>query len=175
MEFHQPNVDSIRSNFTAAAGDDVERLLRCWIHQGCDSCLKTKACSWCPFVSLITAPFLTRRIITNMPLWTWSCVPNDHTIPLLAPAYEKDVCPYSDERWEIRTQPFGCRVSSTTSITAIVSAFTVLVSILWVFGFMALVARLRRLHASRKSRWKQSTADQPQEAGNTERDPLLAQ
>ncbi|ORY66262.1 uncharacterized protein BCR38DRAFT_313518, partial [Pseudomassariella vexata] len=83
-----------------------EHFWHCWKQQNCYSCLDQSACSWCPF--------------------SWTCVPNSNRIPLLAPAEDKNVCPHWAERWEIRTRPLGCQVSTITTLTALVSIFSTL-------------------------------------------------
>ncbi|EGD98290.1 hypothetical protein TESG_05669 [Trichophyton tonsurans CBS 112818] len=75
----------------------------CWRNQDCGSCLRAADfCSWCAFSS--------------------TCVPNTSPFPLLAPLTNNSICPLgTKERWEIRTRPFGCAVSSATFLTCIVS------------------------------------------------------
>ncbi|KAH6898983.1 hypothetical protein B0T10DRAFT_125683 [Thelonectria olida] len=124
-EFSLEEIQAYRSNFTVD-DDKHEHLLRCWSRQTCDGCLNTAQCSWCPF--------------------TWSCVPNSHAFPALAPAYDENICPHWAERWEIRTRPLGCQVSTITSLTAIVSVLSTLVFIGLVFGVVVAIRRLRRFN-----------------------------
>ncbi|KAK2040561.1 hypothetical protein LZ31DRAFT_474325 [Colletotrichum somersetense] len=98
----------LRQNFTARKSSDAH-LFRCWQHQDCRVCLAEYQCSWCPMTS--------------------ACVPNSYAIPLLAPAYEENICPYWAERWEIRTRPLGCQVSTITSLTSIISIISTLMII----------------------------------------------
>ncbi|KAK3942176.1 hypothetical protein QBC46DRAFT_406639 [Diplogelasinospora grovesii] len=68
---------------------------------------------------------------------------------LLAPAYDDDVCPHWAERWEIRTHPFGCQVSTITSLTGIISILSTLVFVLLVWlstGFI--MARRNQTHTA---------------------------
>ncbi|KAL2136257.1 hypothetical protein VTI74DRAFT_4690 [Chaetomium olivicolor] len=85
----------------------TDHLHRCWRQQFCPSCLDEASCSWCPF--------------------TQSCVPNTHPLPFLAPAYDEHICPHWSERWEIRTKPFGCNVSTVTSLSVVVSVLATLI------------------------------------------------
>ncbi|KAM5429878.1 hypothetical protein McanCB56680_001458 [Microsporum canis] len=80
----------------------------CWRNQDCDSCLKAADfCSWCPFSS--------------------TCVSNSSPFPLLAPLASSSICPLGPkERWEIRTRPFGCGVSTASFLTCIVSVLSTL-------------------------------------------------
>ncbi len=85
---------------------------------------------------------------------SWSCVPNHYAVPLLAPAYDEDICPHWAERWEIRTRPLGCQVSTITSLTSIISIVSTLVFVLLVFLLVLLVRRMYRLHAKHPGWWK---------------------
>ncbi|KAK2883366.1 hypothetical protein FQN49_000006 [Arthroderma sp. PD_2] len=56
-----------------------------------------------------------------------TCVANASPIPLLAPLTNDSICPLrSKERWEIRTRPFGCGVSTALVLTSIISAISTL-------------------------------------------------
>jgi len=89
----------------------------CLGRQSCDACLSTEdklPCVWCPFSS--------------------ACLPssNPEAPLLLAPFYDKDdnMCPLGyRERWEVRTRPFGCQVSSITFLTGVVSITSTLLSV----------------------------------------------
>ncbi|KAI2602361.1 hypothetical protein GGR54DRAFT_526201 [Hypoxylon sp. NC1633] len=92
---------------------DDAHLLWCWKIQNCNDCLTREPdCSWCPF--------------------SWTCVPNSNRVPLLAPAWDENVCPHWAERWEIRTRPLGCQVSTITTLTSLVSIASTLVFVLLV-------------------------------------------
>ncbi|KAI1372729.1 hypothetical protein F4677DRAFT_246682 [Hypoxylon crocopeplum] len=100
-------------NTTLASPADDEHLLRCWRIQNCKDCLTQQPdCSWCPF--------------------SWTCVPNSNRVPFLAPARDGNVCPHWAERWEIRTRPLGCQVSTITTLTSLVSIASTLVFVLLV-------------------------------------------
>jgi Lon protease-like protein len=62
----------------------------------------------------------------------------------MAPAYNEDICPHWAERWEIRTQPLGCQVSTITSLTAIVTIFSTIVGVLLIGLVGVGLVRLRR-------------------------------
>ncbi|KAK3328814.1 hypothetical protein B0H66DRAFT_596430 [Apodospora peruviana] len=126
------------SNLTAVVtsndgdDDDEQRLYRCWALQGCD---------------ITYLLLLLNSITTNAPSpkQTQSCVPNNHRIiPLLAPAYNKHICPHRSERWEIRTNPLGCHVSTITTLTSIVNILSTLLVVLLVWLAAWAVARLRK-------------------------------
>ncbi|KAI0173393.1 hypothetical protein GGR52DRAFT_384646 [Hypoxylon sp. FL1284] len=109
-------------NLTSVSSPDDAHLLRCWGIQDCKGCLAQGDCSWCPF--------------------SWTCVPNSAKVPLLAPAWDENVCPHWAERWEIRTRPLGCQVSTITTLTALVTIASTLVFVLL---FTLAVFGIRRL------------------------------
>ncbi|OAR02420.1 hypothetical protein LLEC1_06180 [Akanthomyces lecanii] len=158
-----------RSNFTDAKGD-FEHFLRCWAQQDCGRCINTAECSWCPY------PRKKK---------TWACVPNKQQPAFLAPIYNEDVCPARDERWELRSQPFGCRVSTSTVFsTAIAINVTLLVVlVLWLFGLaLRHVRRRSRAAAAQQQRFVATTwwtavppddDSQQQHRRGGERQPLL--
>lgn len=55
-----------------------------------------------------------------------ACVANPATWPLLTPIWNPDVCPSRGERWELRGNELGCRVSTTTFLSVVVSVFSTL-------------------------------------------------
>ncbi|KAI1431695.1 hypothetical protein GGR50DRAFT_43186 [Xylaria sp. CBS 124048] len=118
---------AMNASFFARSKADDAHFLRCWAIQDCRGCLRQPDCSWCPF--------------------SWTCVPNSHRIQFLAPIWEGDnTCPHWAERWEIRTRPLGCQVSTITTLTALVSiAWT----LLFVFLVWLAVTATRRLMACR--------------------------
>ncbi|KAJ5332581.1 uncharacterized protein N7506_006364 [Penicillium brevicompactum] len=75
----------------------------CWRRQSCSSCLSgTEPCSWCAISS--------------------TCVPNTARVPIFAPIGAEGICPLgSKERWELRTQPFGCHASTLTVLSVLVA------------------------------------------------------
>ncbi|RGP75018.1 hypothetical protein FLONG3_5886 [Fusarium longipes] len=107
---------------------------------------------------------------------TWSCVPNVDKIPLLAPAYDEHVCPHWAERWELRSRPLGCQVSSITSLTAIVTIVSTLAFVLLVV-LLAVTARWVQRYGRKNPgwlrlwnhRWGRAWAQ------HGEREPLLSQ
>ncbi|KAI0428948.1 hypothetical protein F5Y09DRAFT_272555 [Xylaria sp. FL1042] len=107
---------NINETFFARSAADDAHLLRCWAIQDCKGCLKQPDCSWCPF--------------------SWTCVPNSYKIQLLAPTWEGDAtCPHWAERWEIRTRPLGCHVSTVTTLASLVTIACTLL-----FGFLLWLA-----------------------------------
>lgn len=51
-------------------------------------------------------------------------------MPFLAPAYDENVCPHWAERWEVRTRPLGCQVSTITTLTSLVTVASTLFLVL---------------------------------------------
>ncbi|CAK7225446.1 hypothetical protein SCUCBS95973_005867 [Sporothrix curviconia] len=117
--------NNLGSGITTKNKNDTGRFRRCWGHGDCRSCLGMSACSWCPFSA--------------------TCVPNDYLIPALAPAWEGDyMCPYWAERWELRTRPLGCQVSTITSLTALVAGAVTLAVVLLVWAAVVVVRKTRQ-------------------------------
>lgn len=159
-------------------------LLRCWRHQDCKGCLNEDRCSWCPFVGQT----LLCTTSAADPVKSWSCVPNNHTVQALAPAYDESVCPHWAERWEIRTRPLGCQVSTITSLTSIISIASTLVVLAIILLTIWAITKLRRHHKQADpgwwrfwgrgwGSWTARTAPQPRSDSNIpeEQDPLLRQ
>ncbi|KAL7942239.1 hypothetical protein V8C42DRAFT_162248 [Trichoderma barbatum] len=156
-ETHLPAAGAFNGSFSAAETAD-EHFKRCWAQQGCGGCLNNKGCSWCPY--------------------TWSCVPNEYTIPMLAPALGGNICPHPDERWEIRTRPLGCGVSSSMTLAVVVTILATLAAVLVVAAAVITVWRIRKsgqkvISWAWVSRWKQSFQRRFGRA-DPERDPLLS-
>jgi hypothetical protein len=107
-------------------------------------------------------------------------VPNSHKIQFLAPAHDEQVCPAKSEQWELRTQPFGCEVSSITAVTAIASVVGTLLLVLLVFLTVLAGLRIRR-YALRRQGWRPAWIRQFRgdiaiaSDHGTEREPLLRQ
>ncbi|KAH7005284.1 hypothetical protein EDB82DRAFT_77484 [Fusarium venenatum] len=148
------DIQTFRANFTLHGNYDHQHFQRCWKHQTCKGCLATSQCSWCPF--------------------TWSCVPNMSRIPLLAPAYDEHVCPHWAERWELRSRPLGCQVSSITSLTAIITIASTLTFVL-LMVLLALAARwFRHYHEKNPGWWRLQNHHRNRAlAQHGEREPLL--
>ncbi|KAG9238329.1 hypothetical protein BJ875DRAFT_56348 [Amylocarpus encephaloides] len=117
----------MQHNRDADSGQDFDDMLRvCWPHQDCSSCLKQGSCGWCPESS--------------------TCVPNTSNIQIFAPVFNNKMCPLSSERWEFRTRPFGCHVSTITVFTCIVSVFATVV-------MLASLAGLNKLRPKVQAKW----------------------
>jgi hypothetical protein len=104
---------------------------------------------------------------------TWSCVPNSYRVPLLAPIYNEGICPHPAERWEVRTHPFGCNVSTTTSLTAVVSVAATLALTLIV---LLTIVAIRRVHqfSKRNPNWRRIWGiNRWTNSSPHERDPLI--
>ena len=94
-----------------------------------------------------------RRPANTSCFQSWTCTPNAYSIPLLAPAYNENICPHWAERWEIRTRPLGCQVSTITALTGAVSIASTLTIVALVFFVVWLIRRMRELH-----RWRREWA-----------------
>lgn len=149
------------SNNGTSVFDDLLRI--CWRLQDCGSCLRENnaPCSWCPVVSSRVSCLHRGRLRCRMlrtcimvccvpnltPLQSSTCIPNTAQIPLLAPIRYPDVCPHWAERWEIRTRPLGCHVSTITFLSCVVS-------ILSTFLVVGLVVLAVWLGKNLRGRWK---------------------
>lgn len=88
---------------------------------------------------------------------------------MLAPFYNENICPSSEERYELRTQPLGCKVSTYTSVAVVVSVASVLFDLFLLTLCIALLRYLFRACFRALGRKKRAT----QENTDAERDPLL--
>ncbi|KXH44736.1 hypothetical protein CNYM01_02201 [Colletotrichum nymphaeae SA-01] len=152
----------VKHNFSSARESSEEHFFRCWNHQDCKVCLAEDECSWCPMTS--------------------ACVPNPYAIPLLAPAYDENICPHWAERWELRTKPLGCQVSTITSLTSIISIVSTFV-VAFLVALIVLGVRWGRRRIKHDPDWwrlwkrdwsRVQFWQRPQEQ-DRERDPLLGQ
>ena len=92
-------------------------LAHCWHEQSCHPCLHSRyPCSWCAASS--------------------TCVANPAHLHLLAPIFHPDICPLKDERWELRTQLLGCKVSTLTYLSVLVSVGGTLLAIFILYGLV---------------------------------------
>lgn len=118
-------------------GPKDDPFLACWRLQDCDPCLhsaQSRHCSWCPV--------------------SGTCVPNYAQVPLLAPIFREDICPLAwRERLELRTRPFGCRVSTFTFLTGLISIVATLAGVLLLWLSVRLAKWGRRRWAKREEGW----------------------
>ncbi|KAI0596667.1 hypothetical protein F4775DRAFT_594168 [Biscogniauxia sp. FL1348] len=114
--------------------DHDAHLLRCWRIQDCKGCLSQPDCSWCPF--------------------SWTCIPNSYRMPLLAPAWDENICPHWAERWEIRTRPLGCQVSTITTLTSLVTIASTLVFVLVVMSIVLATKKMWAYGQKRPGFWR---------------------
>jgi hypothetical protein len=85
---------------------------------------------------------------------TSTCIPNTAPIQIIAPIGNPDICPLWSERWELRTRPLGCHVSTITLLTCIVSVLvTFLVIGLAVLAFLFGRWLQRRWKGRREDWW----------------------
>lgn len=130
-------------------------------------------------------------------------MPNSYTVPALAPAFEENICPHCKlqmsagvfvtdeqptgaERWEIRTRPLGCQVSTITSLTSLISIASTIAFIGIIAGLVLAAKRLRRYRQQRdagqwhfwKHRWTSRGSSgllpsSDHDDGHVEEEPLL--
>src|SRR6478735_3673567 len=126
------------------------------------------------FCRLSFANHIASSSTYSLNLQTWSCVPNTSNIPLLAPAYNENVCPHWAERWELRSRPLGCQVSSITSLTAIITIVSTLFFVLFVVMLVITTRWVRRCH--KNTGWWQPQDHRRDRARmqHGEHEPLLA-
>jgi hypothetical protein len=80
-------------------------------------------------------------------------VPNSARVPILSPIGSAKICPLgSEERWELRARPFGCRASSLTVLSVVVSVLVTLAVIGAGYGLLYLARSVRR-------RWKEINSE----------------
>ncbi|KAJ5358875.1 uncharacterized protein N7496_011288 [Penicillium cataractarum] len=154
------------SNNSQGISDDPLFHL-CWRRQSCTSCLAGDVgCSWCPIVGLTVyyvfdlptcqgeyTYFLLFLHSIVIILTSSACVPNSARLPILAPIGSSHICPLgSEERWELRTLPFGCNASSLTVISVVISILGTLAAIMIGCGMFYLANSVRR-------RWKGSNRE----------------
>ncbi|KAJ5364948.1 uncharacterized protein N7496_010661 [Penicillium cataractarum] len=144
------------SNISRGISDDLLFRL-CWRRQSCSSCLAGDVgCSWCPIVSLAAYCLRSAELLWKVYLFpifiaiviiltSSACVPNSARLPILAPIGSSHICPLGfEERWELRTLPFGCNASSLTVISVVVSILGTLAAIATGFGITYLANSVRR-------------------------------
>lgn len=84
-----------------------DRLTACWRIQSCSRCINSEhRCGWCPASGI--------------------CIP---AASLLEPVVNKNICPFSGERFELRTGALGCHCSTTTLITFVVTVFVTIAAL----------------------------------------------
>lgn len=180
-------IDALRGNFSSAEAQN-DHFMRCWSHQTCGRCLVISDCSWCPFVSRSSDWSSSQLVVpsSNMPFFrkqTWSCVPNSHRTPFLAPFYDDKICPAKQERWELRTKPLGCDCSTATTVSVIVSVVGTLLVIAFAFLTMLVALRIKR-RAAENGGWMSTGGDSFWRSGSSsvvsgrperEQEPLLRQ
>ncbi|TVY41251.1 hypothetical protein LSUB1_G002639, partial [Lachnellula subtilissima] len=69
------------------------------------------------------------RIKSVQAVWTKLLAAGAHQIPILAPIHNADICPLWSERWELRTRPLGCHVSTITFLTCILSVLATFLAV----------------------------------------------
>lgn len=129
---------------------ESDLLPTCWPLNECSQCLTQGLCSWCPMVSGLRPPSLRSA---NMVAKTFACVPNTHRVPVLAPFFDPEICPLWSERYELRTLPTGCNVSTITFLTGVISAMSTLVAVGLVVASMLATRAVNRRWRARTAGW----------------------
>ena len=100
------------------------------------------------------ASYINIIYILIITLQTQTCVPNPYAIQALAPAYDADICPHWAERWDIRTRPLGCQVSTITSLTCIISVLSTLAFLLLSWLAIRGIQRFSVFHKRHPDWWR---------------------
>ena len=119
-------MSDLNKSFSVSTSNNADYLLRrCWRIQDCYSCLHTSdPCSWCAVSS--------------------ACVANEASIALLAPIWERNICPISDERWELRAKGLGCKISTVTFLSVLAGVLATIAIVLWLSLASRTWVRLRK-------------------------------
>lgn len=97
---------------------------------------------------------------TCVPLPTTSTNPFSKTI--LAPMSYPSICPFPwQERWELRTKPFGCNCSTTTFIAALITCVSTLVSLLILISLLRCLRWSFRACRGLRGGWEVKIVDEP--------------
>jgi len=127
----------VRNNFTSIINDDedYERLIRCWKIQDCGHCVGSNDnCGWCPYSS--------------------TCVPLPQGGNLLSPVTHPNICPMPwQERWELRSAPFGCNCSTTSLLVAIITVLSTLVGLALLVLLIKIVKWIWVVGSGRRGGW----------------------
>ncbi|KAK0947738.1 hypothetical protein LTR29_000995 [Friedmanniomyces endolithicus] len=95
-----------------------DRAGACWRIQDCHSCSHSShGCGWCPYSS--------------------TCVPTTNP---LKPLWDDQICPLKAERYELRTKTLGCRYSTMTLLSIVVTVFATIAALvlLGLLGYVLL-------------------------------------
>jgi len=131
-------LDSFISNYTAVhpSKDENLHLMQCWRIQDCGHCVVSKhSCGWCPYSS--------------------TCVPLPKHGHLLSPIHNAHICPMPwQERWELRTAPFGCNCSTTTFLAALITCASTIVSLIVLWLLYKILRALWKAYRGANGGWK---------------------
>ena len=119
----------------------------CWNGQSCSSCHNQEySPSTISSMTSMSNP-IHNNLIPRHPCvfcpFSGTCVPNLHSPQLLSPIWRKDICPYSSERFELRSHGMGCGVSTATFLSVVISVLGTLTSILLCWVLVHVVRLLR--------------------------------
>ena len=119
-------MSAFNTSISASTTNNADYLLRrCWRIQDCYSCLHTSdPCSWCAVSS--------------------TCIANEAPIGLLAPIWKSNICPISDERWELRAKGLGCKVSTLTFLSVLAGILATIAIVVWLSIAVRIWTWLRR-------------------------------
>jgi hypothetical protein len=67
---------------------------------------------------------------------------------LLDPVFNADVCPASQERFELRTKTLGCGCSTTTLLSVIVTVVSTLVALLILYAILVCTRALNQVYGT---------------------------
>lgn len=67
---------------------------------------------------------------------------------LLDPVFKADICPSSQERFELRTKTLGCGCSTTTLLSVIVTVVSTLVALLILYAILVCTRALNQVYGT---------------------------
>jgi hypothetical protein len=67
---------------------------------------------------------------------------------LIDPVFEADICPSSQDRFELRTRTLGCGCSTTTLLSVIVAVVSTLVALLILYAILLCTRALNQIYGT---------------------------
>jgi hypothetical protein len=96
-----------------------------------------------------------------------TCVPNPSLrFPILAPLRDADICPLGErERWELRTRPLGCQVSTLTLLSTLTAVLGSLFLVQMIIALVVLGKKIVRCCGGYRRRRRMEERRQSLSAG----------
>jgi len=127
--------ETLSQNTSMLVSDvDIASMKTCWRIQDCGHCLVSKEnCGWCPYSA--------------------TCVPLPKGGNILSPIRNKHICPLPwQERWELRTAPFGCNCSTTSFLVSMGTVLGTIFALILLYLLYKLI-KWMTLAAKREKEW----------------------